>query len=150
LTAPGFRLTGFVGMLRSNSQEQWRGEIMRLRANNPGISLDAASISVIAKAWDKVEANYRIDPGNAPVMTTPGPKPEPKIAPALKAAPTAAAKPTAQPAPKAANTIRQQRPTVPLRLTAGMKNFCEQCDCLRTVTEISNCKSRFCPWSAQK
>jgi hypothetical protein len=72
-------------------------------------------------------------------------------APAPQSAPAA----PATPAPRPANTIRQQRPTVPLRLTTGSvsrnfrpdeegKAFCDQCDRRVTAGQVGACRDRFC------
>lgn len=124
----GPRLDAFAAMLGETAQNDWRAKILRARGDDTDLSMGAASRVVIRRAW---LADCR--PGT--------------VAPATCANPAPVARP--------ANTIRQQRPVVPMRLTTGSvsrnfhpgtdgKAFCDQCDKRVTALTAGSCNSRFC------
>jgi hypothetical protein len=134
----GPRADALAQFLGETSQVEWRAEILRARSEDANLNWGAAARMVIRKAWAK-----DCRPGSSAM---PAPAAQPAPATCAKVAPVAA---------KPANTIRQQRPTVPMRLTTGAvsRNFkpdgdgrawCEQCDRRVTAGVASTCKDRFC------
>jgi hypothetical protein len=127
----GPRLDAFAQLIGGTLQIDWRGHVLAARAADPNLNWGAAARQVVRRAW------------KADCKTV--------SAPAPQSAPAA----PATPAPRPANTIRQQRPTVPLRLTTGSvsrnfrpdeegKAFCDQCDRRVTAGQVGACRDRFC------
>lgn len=132
----GPRADAFASFLGETEQAEWRASVLRARGDDTDLSMSAAARLVVRKAWAQ---DCKPVSAPAPATQATSAKPAP-VAPAV---------------PKPANTIRQQRPTVPLRLTTGAvsrnfradadgKAWCEQCDKRVTALTASTCNSRFC------
>lgn len=113
------RFERFVTMLTLRSQADWRGDIMRLNADQPDQRvLDAAS-AVLRERWS---------------MSMPGAASP--AAPVARVA-TPSIKPVSAPTPKI--TVAQD-PNAPF---VGVK-WCDQCDMNITHAQLKTCKSRWC------
>lgn len=133
------RLDAFTQFLGEITQDVWRARVLRARSDDTSLNWGASARMVLRKAWAE-----NCKPGAASTATL-----SPPSATRAKPAPVAVAM------PKPANTTRQQRPSMPLRLTTGnvSRNFkpdengkawCEQCDRRVTPMTAGACASRFC------
>jgi hypothetical protein len=107
---------GLVSLLRHRGQSQWRGLILRARADDPKLSFGRASALVLKRELD-------IANGRSPQPVTPAPPP-----------------PLAVPSQAAPQPFTFK----PDRLVPDGKAWCDQCEMRVTKTEAETCKSRFC------
>ncbi|MBT0667048.1 ParB N-terminal domain-containing protein [Novosphingobium profundi] len=71
------RLEKFVTMLAIRSQDDWRKEITALRVENTGLTLSAASETVVRNAWARSSGSPAARPAPSPPPSKAQPRPQP-------------------------------------------------------------------------
>ncbi|WP_404480016.1 DUF6551 family protein [Novosphingobium sp. BL-52-GroH] len=123
----------FTNMLALRSQDKWREDVARAKAEEPNFQFSAASEEALRTAWSRAIGEPK---GIKGVASTPPPPPAPAAPPAPAPAPAR----TPPPAPRPVS-----RPgTGPAVSMATGPRWCDQCDRKVDHREAAACRDKFC------
>lgn len=133
-------LTEMVG---ETSQIEWRGDVLRHKADNPGLQFAGASEAVFITAWSELLDAFLAEDEDVPAQAAPKPAPPP--APLPPPAPVQAK----APAPAKVILAPPKAPAATAASKAGggaadEPRWCDQCESRVHLRQASLCKSRFC------